>query len=218
GLWWKETEHQLGREACIAVEREAWDRWFPLQMSRLGKVLGFEVQDGVPKTLIDKSETELKSLLEAISVNWLAQDGLWFQAVENRCDLATAQRANDTAWSRFSPFEVGSIKSILNLPDDGGLDALEQAMHYRLYAFINRYTIERPNARTLILHMNDCRVQSARKRRGLADYPCKSGGTVEYTTFAQAIDPRIVTRCIGCAPDPHPDEWYCAWEFTLPRE
>ena len=63
--------------------------------------------------------------------------------------------------------------------------------------------------------MNECRVQSARKRRGLPDYPCKSAGVVEYTHFATGMDPRITTECIGCPPDPHPEEWYCAWRFRL---
>ena len=45
--------------------------------------------------------------------------------------------------------------------------------------------------------------------------PCKSAGVVEYPTFATAIDPRIRTECIGCPPDEHPAEWYCAWKFTL---
>ena len=66
--------------------------------------------------------------------------------------------------------------------------------------------------------MNDCRVQSARKRKGLDDYPCKSGGLIEYTTFAESIDPRIKTECIGCPPDPHPDEWFCAWRFSIEEE
>jgi hypothetical protein len=63
--------------------------------------------------------------------------------------------------------------------------------------------------------MNDCRVQSARKRKGLDDYPCKSAGIIEYSTFAAAIDTRIKTECIGCPPDKHPDEWYCAWKFSI---
>ncbi len=63
--------------------------------------------------------------------------------------------------------------------------------------------------------MNECRVQSARKRKGLDDYPCKSAGLVEYAYFARSIDDRIQTECIGCPPDPHPEDWYCAWRFTL---
>ena len=66
--------------------------------------------------------------------------------------------------------------------------------------------------------MVDCRVQSTRKRKGLDDFPCKSVGIVEYEGFAKAIDPRIETKCIACPPDPHPEEYWCAWEFTLVEE
>ncbi|MFW5855438.1 MAG: DUF6125 family protein, partial [Thermodesulfobacteriota bacterium] len=48
------------------------------------------------------------------------------------------------------------------------------------------------------------------------DYPCKSAGLVEYSYFAAGIDPRIRTECIGCPPDPHPEDWFCAWRFTMP--
>ena len=38
-------------------------------------------------------------------------------------------------------------------------------------------------------------------------------GLVEYTSFAEIIDNGIKTKCIGCPPDKHPDEWFCAWKF-----
>jgi hypothetical protein len=66
--------------------------------------------------------------------------------------------------------------------------------------------------------MLDCRVQSARKRKGLPDFPCKPVGLVEYEWFAKTIDPRIETRCIYCPPDKHPEDVWCAWEFELKSE
>jgi len=57
----------------------------------------------------------------------------------------------------------------------------------------------------------------ARKRKGLEDYPCKSGGLIEYTTFAATIDKRIKTRVIGCPPDKHPVEWFCGWHFYIEK-
>jgi hypothetical protein len=105
--------------------------------------------------------------------------------------------------------------SFLHLPEEGGLDALETALNYRLYSRINRQSAERQNG-SLIFKMVNCRVQDARKRQGLEDYPCKSAGMVEYTSFARTIDSRIRTECIACPPDGHPDAWFCAWEFYIP--
>jgi len=65
-----------------------------------------------------------------------------------------------------------------------------------------------------VFTMRECRVQTARRRKGLPDFPCKSVGIVEYTVFAKTVDPRIETRCITCPPDVT-GGLACSWEFTL---
>jgi hypothetical protein len=99
-----------------------------------------------------------------------------------------------------------------------GLEALDLALRLRLYARLNEQTITRPDARTLRFEINACRVQDARRRKGLPDIPCKPVGLTEYADFATAIDARIQTRCLACPPDPHPEAFWCAWEFSLPEE
>lgn len=216
GLWWQQVERDLGLEETIKIEQDVWKKIFSLYVSRLGKILGFEVDaDGIPAALKDKSPEELQKVLDGVSANWLASDGIWFQGVEHRHDLSTAQECNNAAWERFSPFEAECIRVLHDIKADDPLGVLAIALEQRLYANINEYTIERTDAETLVLYMNKCRVQYARNRKGLEDYPCKSGGMIEYTTFAETIDPRIKTECIGCPPDPHPAEWFCAWRFTI---
>jgi len=160
------------------------------------------------------SHEELVTLLGNFAKNWLAHDGLWFQAVERRRGLEEAIRADAEAWERFSPIEAERIKRFLGLPEQPGLDGLERALEYRLYAVLNRQSASREGDR-LRFFMNECRVQSARKRKGLPDFPCKPVGLVEYSRFAETIDARIRTRCIACPPDEHPDEFYCGWEFWV---
>ncbi len=155
------------------------------------------------------------AFLDTIAKNWLANDGVWFQAVEFTTGMDEAKHCNDTCWTKFSPFEAWSIKEFLGLPKEAGLSGLKKALGFRLYARINLQSIIDESPTSIVFQMNECRVQSARKRRGLPDYPCKSAGVVEYTYFATAMDPRITTECIGCPPDPHPEEWYCAWRFRL---
>ena len=157
---------------------------------------------------------KLLILMKNFAKNWLAHDGLWFQAVEKAHDLDHAIDLDTQAWSRFSPIEAKRIKAFLNLPENGGLEALKEALEYRLYAVLNKQSSELKDGK-LRFYMNDCRVQSARKRKGLPDFPCKSVGIVEYNTFAAEIDPRIKTKCITCPPDDHPEEYYCGWEFWI---
>ncbi len=215
GFWFNEVRHQMGSARALEALETASKRSLAIQIRRLGKVLGFEVEDGLPKPLVDMDRTRQLALVEAVAANWLANDGVWFQAVEFENGMNDAKRCNDTCWAHFSPLEAWFIKKFLKLPERPGLQGLKVALGYRLYARLNVQTVIEEDPQTLVFEMNQCRVQAARKKKGLADYPCKSAGLVEYTYFARAIDDRIVTECIGCPPDDHPDNWYCAWRFKL---
>jgi len=216
GLWFKEVEYQLGLQSAMELEEKTWRTAFPIIMERLAHLLGFEADSqGIPKRLFEKSEEELQEILAAISINWLAADGIWFQSVEKSVDMFTAKRCTDICWSRFSPLEAFHIKNLIGLPENGGLKALEQALNHRLYTHINEHVFEHSSEHTLIYRMSRCRVQEIRNRKGMADYPCKSGGIIEYSTFARAIDPAIRAECLACPPDPHPKDWFCSWKFTL---
>ncbi len=216
GIWFNEIVHQLGLEEAIRIEEEVSASIFPTAMNRLARTIGFQTEKDLPLWLVNMEKEKLIGLIDALSVNWLANDGLWFQAVENNHDIYTSKRCNDTCWTRYSPLEAAMIKSFLQLPPQSGLAGLEQAMSFRLYARINEQTSER-SGNELIFRMVKCRVQETRRRKGLPDYPCKSAGVVEYQTFASMIDSRIRTECIGCPPDEHPEAWACAWRFYIPE-
>jgi len=215
GAWFAEVEHQLGMERAMEVEEKVWDASMGNQITRLGKTLGFSVEDGIPSFIRQMPIEALTDLLEKLGVNWLANDGIWFQAVETKFGMNDAKRCNDTCWTRYSPFEASRIKSLLELPKNGGIPALKKALAFRMYALINKQSIEDVEDNCIIFRMNECRVQGARKRKGLPDYPCKTAGLVEYTRFAETIDSRFRTECVGCPPDEHPEEWFCAWKFRL---
>jgi len=215
-LWFTEIRHQMGPDKALEMLGAAWDRGYPIQMRRLSKLLHFNLENNLPEALLNMPVEAQKTLLEGVAANWLANDGVWFQAVEFSSGMVDAKRCNDACWGHFSPFEAWSIKRFASIPENAGLEGLKAALTYRIYALINRYSIIDEGPDAFIFQMNDCRVQSARKRKGLDDYPCKSGGTVEYTYFAKAMDPRIHVECIGCPPDPHPDEWFCCWRFSIP--
>jgi hypothetical protein len=214
-MWFAEVMHQYGREKAYEVLKEAYQRGSLIQLTRLAKTLDFELKEGIPAPLLDLPDEKMDKLIESLAVNWLANDGVWFQSMEFQNGLFDAKRCNDSCWAHFSPFEAWSIRNFLGLPENPGLEGLKQALQFRLYATINKQSIVDETDNSFVFQMNECRVQAARKRKGLDDYPCKSGGLVEYTTFAHAIDPRIKTECLSCPPDAHPADHFCAWRFYL---
>ena len=169
------------------------------------------------KEIDDFSKAEFIELLRDAAVNWLAHDGLWFRAVEDRFGLEAAMELDAKAWEKFTVLEAKRIMKRLGLPEGGGIPALAQALKLRLYAHINVQEISEMTPHRLVFRMKRCRVQEARERQGLAAFPCKRVGIVEYGGFARTIDRRLETGCLTCPPDPKPEDTWCAWEFTLKK-
>lgn len=169
------------------------------------------------KEIADLDRDELIGMLEDASLNWLAHDGLWFQAVENRYGTDAGRQCSGEAIAAYSEIEAKRIMRRFGIPENGGIPALMLAMRFRMYHLINKQDFIEVTDHRCIFRMRECRVQSIRKKKGLPDYPCKSVGIEEYSHFAKAVDSRIETRCIACPPDEHPDEFWCAWEFKLPE-
>lgn len=167
------------------------------------------------KELSDLSKEDLLALLQDAAKNWLAHDGLWFRAVEDKFGFETALGLDKKAWETFTVIEAKRIMKRLGLKPGGGIPALVQALKFRLYAHINTQEVLEQEKNRCVFRMNTCRVQEARQRQGLTDFPCKSVGIVEYSGFAKTIDPRIQTKCLSCPPDQRMTNVWCAWEFTL---
>jgi ubiquinone/menaquinone biosynthesis C-methylase UbiE len=158
---------------------------------------------------------DLLDTLRVFAKNWLAHDGCWFLAAEERFGLETAMDLDAASWKCFAEVEAKRIKESHKIADSGGLDALARALFFRMYALVNRQHLEWLHGGSVLRFVMDrCRVQEARRRKGLPAFPCRSVGEMEFVTFARTIDSRIVTRCVHCPPDPN-EAGACTWEFEL---
>lgn len=177
-----------------------------------------EIQTPAGTTVFHSMDREdLLRTLEMFAKNWLAHDGCWFLAAEEGLGMDAAIYLDTVAWQRFAVAEASRIMTTFNIRPGSGLAALERALGLRQYSLINSQRIEwSEDRKRLRLFMDVCRVQETRRRKGLADFPCKSVGTVEFETFARTVDARIRTRCLHCPPE-SPEDKYCGWEFSLDR-
>jgi hypothetical protein len=161
------------------------------------------------------TQERMQVQLAELAKRWLAMDGLWFQAVEQKFGIDTAIELDTEVWRLFSPLEAKRIMKSLGLEPSGGLDALAKCLNYRCYSYINKQEISRPSPDKLILKMIKCRVQDARHRKNMTPFPCKQVGIVEYEGFAKTVDTRITLKCIVCPPDEEERSFWCGWEFSL---
>lgn len=167
------------------------------------------------ETIQNLSKEQLIELCEVYAKNWLALDGVWFQSVENKFGIAEALEHDANAWRRYTEIEARRIKSFLGLPDNSGVEGLKKALSLRFYALLSRDSIEIEDDRTLVYRVITCRVQEARKRKGMAYHPCKPVGLIEYTYFAKVIDSRFETEAVSCHPDVTDSSCNCIWRFRL---
>jgi len=169
----------------------------------------------VPAAFAALDRGGLLTALDVFAKNWLAHDGCWFLAAEERYGMETAMTLDTASWRRFAAAEARRIMEAFSIASHGGLEALERALAYRMYSFVNPSRVERsPDGTTLRFFMETCRVQQTRQRKGLPPFPCKTVGQVEFETFARTVDDRITTRCLACPPDADA-AGHCGWEFHL---
>ena len=172
------------------------------------------------KVLDTLSREELIELLGIYSKNWLAMDGFWFQSVERKFGMDEAMFHDVEIWKRFTVTEAKRIKAVLKLDEHPGLEGLAKALQLRFYGNINDDMIEiaadpQTGRETLVYTMVDCRVQTARARKGLEFHPCKPVGIEEYGGFGRTIDDRIQCRCVSCYPEITDASCCCKWEFWI---
>jgi hypothetical protein len=172
----------------------------------------------IPEKNIDElSRDKLQELLINFAKNWLAHDGCWFLAIEEKYGMEMAIDMDREAWRKFSAVEAKRVKQFLQLGEYSGIEGLKKALAFRLYASLNEDRVDIVNDNTVRYYVKTCRVQEARRRKGMPDFPCKSVGIVEYSVFAKDIDNRFETKCLSCPPEIEDDGYHCIWEFTLTK-
>src|SRR5512138_800333 len=80
-MWFDEASRQHGREKAYRLLDQVLRKTTEIQLKRWSKTLGFEMEGEFPKALLDLPEEKLTELTESVAVNWLANDGVWFQAL-----------------------------------------------------------------------------------------------------------------------------------------
>jgi hypothetical protein len=111
-------------------------------------------------------QDDCKEELRDAAKSWIAMDGLWFQAVEQEYGIEAAVLLDPNVSKQFAAIEARRIKECLNLPERGGLDALEVAFNNHLFCHVNETEILHPDKKTLVVTTKTCRVQAARERKG----------------------------------------------------
>jgi len=156
-----------------------------------------------------------EKLVEVCSKSLYTIDGLWFTAIEQKYGLDAALEIDEEVWQRFGAIQARRLLKNFALKEDSPIQTLMNVLQVDPNTVIYKPEIVELTDSKAVLRFTDCPPQKARIRDGRGEFPCKAVEVAYFTSYTEAVDPKIKLSCLTCPPDVHPPQYWCEWQFEI---
>lgn len=163
------------------------------------------------------SKETLIKLVKAYSRLFLALDGFWFLAVEEKHGYKDALDIDIKAWEGYFPYEARLLRKTLEIKEEGIPGIIETLKHCAFVPCME-HVIDEVSEERGVVSLYKCPSLEAMERAGRTEFVCEPVGTAVFQKYAESIDPRVKVRFLDGPPRKSPEDVSCKWEFTLEEE
>ncbi|UCE96526.1 MAG: hypothetical protein JSV51_02695 [Candidatus Bathyarchaeota archaeon] len=143
-------------------------------------------------------------------------DGLYFLGIEKKYGTKAATHIDADCWKIMGKIEARELKKALDIKNRN-LSGLIMALRNTSWALYQTQKEFEISAKKGVFRITHCRTQETRIAKGLDEFPCKLVRFGYLQRFVKEFNPRMNITCRICPPDPHTEDVWCEWEFTLPE-
>ena len=142
-----------------------------------------------------------------------AVDGLYYLGIEKKFGTEEATAIDAEVWSVMGKLQARRLKETLDITGTDLPAMISALKHTDWWLDLENKELDEEPER-VVLSNRLCRVQTTRLKKGLGEFGCKPVRWGFLKSFAKEFNPDIEVNCVVCPLDEHPDDLWCAWEFT----
>lgn len=164
-------------------------------------------------SLAQLSKEDLLDFIELTVKNFWTLQNNWVINVEKKYGEDAAMELDGMVMGKYQQVENHRLQKFFNLGDD--MAALVKVIDNSMGAANLEQEFAEVTEKRAVLRVTKCTMQLQRRKSGLPEIACQKAHQAQEGFGVKVINPKMEIRCLSCPPDPHPEDLWCEWEFTL---